>query len=174
MTTGLLLYRGYLQTSEGNSNASLVCFLEEKSLATELFEAYGSLASKVMYVTGEEFFGQIIRRSYALVLRGHPYLTAAAEMWGIGHPKSIPEPAQINDVSATTYAVLYAIVGARGFDSHDWPVFDCSRLDAKPYHLRELLERYDSFVSTDEHTRVVLKDADSFFEDIERSPIDVV
>lgn len=166
-TIGLLLYRGYLDESDDTGNASLVCFFEDEDVANNLFDFYETLASKVVYVTGEEFFGQPIRRSYALFLRAHPYLTGRTAQWGTGPDKSVPDPSRLTAVTGTTYKLLYRLAGSRGFDGHDWAVFDCSRLQAKPYHLRSLLDAYDPFVQSDEPTNVVLRDSDSFFDDLE-------
>jgi len=170
-TISLLMYRGYLQQSGGNSNASLVCFFEDQSLTEELFEIYGPLARNILYIDGVEFFGQPIQRSYALFIRPHPYLTRAAEGWGTGRSKFNLDPSQITDTSEITYALLYRLAGYRGFDGHDWPVFDCSQLDVQPHFLRELLSEYDSFVATDTYSKVVLKDSVLFFEDIEKVQI---
>jgi hypothetical protein len=174
VTTGLLLYRGYLNRPGENSNASLACFFEDESLASELFDFYNSLSLKVSYMSGEQFFGQHIRRSYVFVLRAHPYLTDKIELWGTGSSKSHPSASQIEDVSETTYALLYRLIGNRGYDTSDWAVFDCSKSDVRSYLLRDLLEEYDSFVETNSYTEVVLKNTDKFFADIEGNPIGAV
>ncbi|SDE86534.1 hypothetical protein [Halorientalis regularis] len=170
--TGMLLYKGVLTPDDNRRNNSLVCFFENEDVANTLFDFFDDLALKVRYVDSKEYYGDHIRRKYALFLKSHPYLTLRKENWGAGRDKSVPEPGSIDDVSVTTFKFLYSIVGEWGFDGHGWPVFDCTRCDVTPHHLRGILSRYDPFVDQSNFNSVVLRNAEQFFDDLSMVSVD--
>jgi hypothetical protein len=166
LITGLLLYKGYFGTKDGDRNSSLLCAFESKSMARQLYIEFGDHSLRVDFIDGEEYFGNTIVRKYVLTLRSHPYISELRSNWCVKNNKSVPETVEYDTVS--TYDLMYRLVGKQGFDGHDWMVFDTSYTDAEPYHFRNMLEEYNSFVYRDDQKLVVLRNTQKFRNHIQK------
>lgn len=169
---GMFLYKGYLNGKKGQENNSFSCFFDRQSAPTALFQLYGSVALKTMYIDEEDYFGQRIRRKYSFHLRAHPYLTAQNN-WGIGRDKTIPYQSTVKLADIRTIKFLYEIIGDRGYDGTDMIKFDCTRSDAPAHLLRNLLNEYNyqAFVSRPHCAHVVVRETGELIDDMETATI---